>query len=236
MKRQTVALVLRVLAAAAAGVGAHQWAESQQIGHVADLVLQAVTIGGAFLLRSPRDTPSVVTRAVRAHKARRRLRLVLLLVSLALAPHLARAQRASELLGPGAVFERVFTGITAATDSIVLQNRGQSQHVIVVTFPGAVATVSGLEVRIEAALECTDPSTECAAAQWFPISADVTSAPLLSATPLVYTIATAYGPFPYIRVTSKLPTPGAEPMTVDHVGNLVPIIPAVILTPDRIIL
>jgi hypothetical protein len=158
---------------------------------------------------------------------------VLALLLLSCSP--ARAQRASELLGPGAIFARVFTGITAATDGAVLSNRGQAQHVIVVTFPQAVATVTGLEVRIEAAIECPDPGAQCSAAQWFPISADVTEAPLLSATPLVYTIATAYGPFPYIRVVSLQAT-GGEPMTVDYVGNMVPIIPAVILTPDRIIL
>jgi hypothetical protein len=148
----------------------------------------------------------------------------------------AAAQRGNELLGPGAIFQRAFTGITAAADSAVMQNRGQSQHVIVVTFPSAVATISPIEVRIEAAFECPDPQAQCSTAQWFPISADVTQAPLLSATPLVYSIATAYGSFPYIRVVSLQATPGSEPMTVDYVGNMVPIIPAVIVTPDRIIL
>lgn len=173
--------------------------------------------------------------AYRALKTRIGLAPVLaLLLLLAALP--VQAQRASELLGPGAIFARVFTGITAATDGAVLSNRGQSQHVIVVTFPQAVATVSGIEVRIEGAFECPDPGAQCSTAQWFPISADATEAPLLSATPLVYTIATAYGSFPYIRVVSLQATPGAEPMTVDYVGNMIPIIPAVILTPDRIIL
>jgi hypothetical protein len=133
------------------------------------------------------------------------------------------------LIGPGAIISKPFAGITLAQASAVLPNVGQHQHVIVIVFPNAVADVSPIQVRIEASFDGT---------VWFPISTDSTAglAKTVSGNTIVYRLNTAYAPFPLVRINSLLATPGAEPMDVFYVGNIVPIVPAVIITGDRIIL
>lgn len=108
-----------------------------------------------------------------------------------------------------AVHKVVFSGITAAEASDPLPSIGQTLHLICVVFPEEVAEVGSLQVRIEAAFASAGP--------WFPISPDITTAPLLGG--LVYQMTAGYMPFPYVRVNSLNATPGAEEMTVYYSGH-----------------
>jgi hypothetical protein len=122
------------------------------------------------------------------------------------------------------VFQRVFHGVTAAQASAALPNIGQTMHVITVLFPAEVSAVSNIQVRLEASFDNTT---------YFPISADITSAPLVGGQ--VYNVQVAYGPWPYVRVRSLLST-GSALMTVHYAGTGVPTVPAIQQKSDRFIL
>jgi hypothetical protein len=122
------------------------------------------------------------------------------------------------------VFSKVFDGVTAVQASSPLPNIGQTMHVITVLFPAEVSGVTGIQVRLEASFDNTT---------YFPISADITSAPLVGGR--VYNIQVAYGPWPYVRVRTLVDT-GAKLMTVQYAGSGVPTVPAVTQESDRFIL
>jgi len=122
------------------------------------------------------------------------------------------------------VFQKAFNGITAVQASAPLPNIGQTMHVITVLFPAEASAVSGIQVRLEASYDNTT---------YFPISADVTSAPLVGGQ--VYNIQVAYGPWPYVRVRTLLST-GAKLMTVQYAGTGIPTVPAINQKSDRFIL
>src|SRR5581483_2227820 len=81
--------------------------------------------------------------------------------------------------------------ITTAQASSNLPNTGQSMHLLRVEFPSAAAAVSPIQVRLEASFD---------GSSWVPISADITSAPLLAGS--VYAFEKAYAVFPALRVRS----------------------------------
>jgi len=143
------------------------------------------------------------------------MRLLLLLLTLLT----AAAQPANRT-----VFRAVFTGATAAQASGPLPNIGQTMHVMTVLFPAEIAAVNGIQVRMEASFDNTT---------FFPISADITSAPLVGGQ--VYNIQVAYGPWPYVRVRSLVAT-GGPLMSVRYAGTAVPTVPAVNQKTDRFIL
>lgn len=122
------------------------------------------------------------------------------------------------------VFQKVFDGITAVQASAPLPNVGQTMHLITVLFPAEVSAVSSIQVRLEASYDNTT---------YFPISADIISAPLVGGQ--VYNIQVAYGPWPYVRVRTLLST-GSKLMTVQYAGTGVPTVPAVNQQSDRFIL
>lgn len=114
--------------------------------------------------------------------------------------------------GPSAsatVFVKALDSITAPAASAAVRNIGQTQHFITIMFPSAIATVSGIQVRIEASFDNS---------VWFPINADTTSAALVGGK--VYAIAKAYAPWPYIRVRSVVAV--SSPMTVYYTGSTIP--------------
>ncbi|HBY64724.1 MAG TPA: hypothetical protein DEH78_33300 [Solibacterales bacterium] len=121
-----------------------------------------------------------------------------------------------------AVFRKVFSGVTTAQASAALPGIGQSMHLITVVFPSEAAPVNGIQVRIEASFD---------GSSYFPVSRDITSAPLLGG--LVYQVAVAYAPWPYVRVRSLTSTPA---MTVYYAGHIVPVVPAIQQTLDRFLL
>ena len=92
--------------------------------------------------------------------------ILLILVLLAL-PELGLAQE----ITVDSVYQVVFQDLTAVEASEALPNIGQTLHLLAVVFPDESATVSSLKVRIEAAFNEAGP--------WFPISPDITEAPLL---------------------------------------------------------
>lgn len=122
------------------------------------------------------------------------------------------------------VFKKVFDGITSVQASAALPNIGQTMHVITVLFPAEVSAVSGIQVRLEASFDNTT---------FFPVSPDITSAPLIGGQ--VYNIQVAYGPWPYVRVRSLIST-GSKLMTVQYAGTGVPTVPAIQQKSDRFIL
>lgn len=134
--------------------------------------------------------------------------------------------------GPGSnvVFARPFGGTittvqaspvapVVAGDGKGIQNKGQGGHVLVAFFSGAVADVTGLQLRIEVSFTCPNPPT-CSTGDFFPISADITSADYDAACPLLGAVAVvaANGPFPYLRVNNLIATPGALAMDVRYSG------------------
>jgi hypothetical protein len=125
-----------------------------------------------------------------------------------------------------AVMAQPFTAITTAQASGVLNNIGQMVHLLVVRFPAEGATVSGLQVRLEASYDNVG---------YFPIGADILSAPRLPAAGApfnVYAYARTYGVFPYLRVNSLNAT-GGPLMTVNYTGSLYPTTPTLALLADR---
>jgi hypothetical protein len=124
-----------------------------------------------------------------------------------------------------AVYARPFSAITAASTSAILPNIGQSQHLLVVIFPSELGAVSSLQIRIEASFDNS---------AWFPISKDITEAPLVGG--LVYAMTVGYGAFPFVRVRSLAATPGMEELTAYYSGNVVPIQTVVQEQSDRFIL
>jgi hypothetical protein len=123
-----------------------------------------------------------------------------------------------------AVFVKPFTAVTAPTASAAMPNIGQRMHLIAVFFPAEVATVTGLQIRIEASYD---------GASFFPISPDITRAPLLGG--VVYQLEKAYGNFPFVRVRNVTAT-GGPAMTVYYSGHLNPVVPFITQTLDRFIL
>ena len=129
------------------------------------------------------------------------------------------------------IFSTALNAITGVQASAPIQNVGQAMHLIKVEFPSAVAAVSPIRVRLEAAYICNDPPL-CAAALWIPISYDISTAPLLDGT--VYAFEKGYGVFPLIRVRSIISVPGGVGnMTVRYQGHLLPIVPFVTQLADR---
>jgi len=122
------------------------------------------------------------------------------------------------------VFRKVFNGVTAVQASSPVPNLGQTMHVVTVLFPAEVGAVTGIQVRMEASYDNITYS---------PISADITTAPLVGGQ--VYNIQVAYGPWPYIRVRTLIST-GSKLMTVQYAGTGIPTVPAVNQQSDRFIL
>lgn len=120
--------------------------------------------------------------------------------------------------------KKVFSAITTAQASAPLPQIGQTMHLLTVVFPSEVATVNGLQVRIEGSFDRV---------RWFPISTDITSAPLVGST--VYQVIAAYGPFPFLRINNLLST-GGKAMHVYYSGHLIPTVPAITQTSDRFLL
>jgi hypothetical protein len=106
----------------------------------------------------------------------------------------------------------VFSGITTAQASGPLKNVGAGSHLIVVIFPTAVATVSPIQVRLEASYDQVI---------WFPVSPDITSVPLIGN--LVYSMQKVNGTWPAVRINSLTNTPGGLPMNVYYTGAPFPI-------------
>lgn len=104
--------------------------------------------------------------------------------------------------------------------SIPMTNMGQGGHLISVEFPSAMATVTPVQVRIEAADTCPDPPF-CAMGDWRPISDDVTEVVDVGGT--YYQFMKANGTWRAIRVNSLAATPGGEPMRVDYTGMPFPV-------------
>ena len=108
----------------------------------------------------------------------------------------------------------------ATTPSVPMPNQGQGGHLISVEFPTAGATVSPVQVRIEAATTCPDPPF-CATGDWVPISEDVTMAESVGG--IFYNLIRANGAWRAIRINSIVATPAAIPMRVDYTGFPFPI-------------
>lgn len=118
-------------------------------------------------------------------------------------------------------------GGTGTSDTVIdnlpsppMPNEGQGGHLISVEFPNAAATVTGIQVRIEAADTCPDPPF-CTSGDWRPISDDVTTVALVGST--YYQFVRANGAWRAIRVNSIIAIPGSEPMRVDYTGMPFPI-------------
>jgi hypothetical protein len=111
--------------------------------------------------------------------------------------------------------------ISDARASIPLSNVGQGGNLISVEFPTAVAPVTPIQVRLEAAYVCLDPPFCGVQADWRPLSEDVTVVDDIGGT--YYQFAIANGTWRAIRVRSVLPTPGNLPMRVDYTGMPYPI-------------
>lgn len=131
------------------------------------------------------------------------------------------------------VFENVFTAITTAQVSAPFRNVGQAMHTLQVTFPDEVATVTGIQIRIEwCSYDC-----EPAGGGWKPAGADITEAPVLDdgipGVTDVYAYETYYGVFRSIRANMVIDTPGGEELTARYVGHIVPVVPFVTLRDDR---
>lgn len=146
--------------------------------------------------------------------------LILLALLLLFFSELAKAQQS-------VVYRRVFSGITGPAVSTPLDNVGQSQHVWVVIFPGAVVDVSPIQVRVEGSYDNS---------YWFPIGEDIVQAKYFAGIGRCYNMNTAYAPYPYVRMRSLVSTPGARPMDVFYVGNVVPVVPVIIQVLDRFVL
>jgi hypothetical protein len=118
-------------------------------------------------------------------------------------------------LAAGAVFTRVFNGISVPTVSLPVRNQGQGMHLIGVFYHGqAAAVTSGVLVRIEASYEGT---------RWFPITRDVTSTAHVAGAPgYAYAIERGNGVYPYVRVAT-LQTPADKPLTVWYTGDSEPL-------------
>jgi hypothetical protein len=122
------------------------------------------------------------------------------------------------------VVQKVFSGITAPAASAPLRNQGQSMHVLTVLYTSESAAVTtGVQIRMEASFDNTF---------WFPVSADITSVPLLGST--VYTVTVAYAPWPYIRV-AVVQTPASKPLDVWYAGHFAPVLSPTV-TSDRVTL
>ena len=145
-----------------------------------------------------------------------------LLAAVLLACALAPAALPQRTLGQQVIFARPLTSVSAPAASAVVTNVGQVLHIFRVEFPAEVATVSPIQVRMEASYDCT---------LFFPISKDVLEAPLLSGQ--VAAFAFAYGVFPCLRINNVIATPGGKLMTVRYSGHLIPVLPALSLLADR---
>ena len=104
--------------------------------------------------------------------------------------------------------------------SPVMDNAGQGGHLISVEFPNAMATVTPVQVRIEATDTCPDEPF-CLTGDWRPISDDVTTVADVGGT--YYQFVKANGAWRGVRVNSLTTTPGNEPMRVDYTGMPFPI-------------
>jgi len=133
------------------------------------------------------------------------------------------AANAGSQTNQAAVFKKVFNGITAAQASAAVTNIGQTMHLIYVFFPTQSSTQTGIQVRIEGSYDNS---------VYFPLSEDITDAPLLGG--IVYNVAAAFGPWPYIRVRSLTTAPAA--MTVYYSGHTLPAISVIQERSDRFIL
>lgn len=121
-----------------------------------------------------------------------------------------------------AVFQKVFSGITTAQASAPVKNFGQTMHLVYVFFPGQSTQQTGLQIRIEASYDNTT---------YFPISEDLTT--VNSVGGIVYGIAPAFGPWPYVRVRSLT---SSAAMTVYYAGHTLPAVGVVQDKGDRFLL
>lgn len=124
---------------------------------------------------------------------------------------------------PTAVFQTVFTAITAPQSSGPIRNQGQSMHLLYVFFPGQTTTQAGLAVRLEASFDNVI---------YFPISADITQATNVGGQ--VYNIVAAFGAWPYVRVRNNATAPAA--MTVRYAGHTLPVVGLIQTETDRFLL
>jgi len=115
---------------------------------------------------------------------------------------------------------------TAATASIPMPNVGQSGHLVSVEFPTAVATVTPIQVRLEAADTCPDPPF-CGLGNWRPIQGDTLEVVSVGGT--FYQFNIANGVWRALRINSVLGTPANLPMRVDYTGTPSPLGPLILL-------
>lgn len=127
---------------------------------------------------------------------------------------------------PVVIIATPFIGITTAQNSAPIRNVGQVQHTLKVEFPTAKGTVTPIAVFLQASYDNN---------AWFPFSANVDTVTSLSGSPSFYAFITAYGVFPYIRVSSAFSTPSGLPMTVRYLGYTIPTPNFVTLLTDRFV-
>ena len=126
--------------------------------------------------------------------------------------------------GKRVVTKQVFEHIADPSISGPMPNIGQSMHLISVMFPAESATVTGLQVRIEASYDNN---------LFFAISPDITSATNVGG--IVYAFQSAYGCYPYIRVRS-LTSSRPKFMDIQYSGHTLPVVPFIQKQSDRFIL
>lgn len=143
--------------------------------------------------------------------------LALLCAAVAMLMPLANAQSGSTgTFGDAVVFEQETSAAAfiMTTDGVAIRNKSQASHVLVVEAPSAVATVTGIQVRIEAQFINSGP--------WIPISEDITTVEDVSGSGDFYAAIRANGTVPAVRVRNVTNT-GAEPLRVTYIGNPFPI-------------
>jgi hypothetical protein len=131
------------------------------------------------------------------------------------------------------VFENVFSAITTAQVSSPFRNVGQAMHTLQVTFPSEVATVTGIQIRLEwCSYDC-----ETLGGGWKPMGPDITEAPVLdngiAGVTDVYAYTTYYGVFRSMRADMVTNTPGGEQLTARYTGAIIPVVPFVTLRDNR---
>jgi hypothetical protein len=111
---------------------------------------------------------------------------------------------------------------SVAEASRPVANNGQSLHLLVV-FSNAAADETTTLCRIEAAFDCGSPAdVSCSAAEWFPISFDLTTLRQVASLGITYGMVRANGSYPYIR--ANCPTvDAANTHTVRYLGATFPI-------------
>lgn len=154
------------------------------------------------------------------HRCARRMALPRMISRLAIVVALNVVCATAQL----ATHKKVFAGITTAQASAPLPQIGQTMHLLTVVFPAEPGAVSSIQVRLEASFDRL---------KWFPVSTDITSAPLIGTT--VYQVVAAYGPFPFLRVNNVTGT-GGKLMHVYYSGHTIPTVPAVTQASDRFLL